>query len=62
MSTRKPKFEGKEITVDGRTGVIIYANGTEVLIQFPDKSRTRIPRLEAKFLLDLEEYKLPGEA
>ena len=51
MSTRKPKYQGRQITVDGKPGKIIYANSVEVLIQFEDNSRTRIAKDRADWLL-----------
>lgn len=57
----KPKFVGREIELDGKTGTIIYANSVEVLVQYPDNSRERVDKNYAAFLLDLEDFKLPGQ-
>lgn len=44
MSTRAPKWQGKRVEVDGRIGVIIYAGGPKLLVQFEDKSRVWLTR------------------
>lgn len=44
MTTKSPKWQGKRIEVDGREGVIIYAGGLKLLVQFPDKSRVWLTR------------------
>lgn len=44
MSTRKPKWQGKKIKVDGRIGTIIYAGGPKLLVQFDDSSRAWLTR------------------
>lgn len=48
MTTRKPKWQGKKIKIGAREGVIIYAGGQKLLVQFPDKSRVWITRPVAR--------------
>jgi hypothetical protein len=44
MATKKPKWQGRKIEVNGREGLIIYAGGPKLLVQFPDKSRVWLTR------------------
>ena len=44
MTTRKPKWQGKRVEVDGKVGTIIYAGGQKLLVQFDDKSRIWLTR------------------
>ena len=44
MAKRSPKWQGKQIEVDGQIGTIIYAGGQKLLVEFPDKSRTWLTR------------------
>lgn len=44
MAKRSPKWQGKQVEVDGKTGTIIYAGGPKLLVQFPDKSRVWLTR------------------
>ena len=44
MTSRKPKWQGKQVEVDGKVGTIIYAGGPKLLVQFDDNSRIWLTR------------------